>query len=683
MKKPVAAITAICLLFAALGGAAIYKRLAKSSSDAELKLYWFIPDGLRAEPDTFQIYQWAKDGTLPNLKRMMENGSYGYSIPTFPGHTPINFATLLTGATPAIHGVADGPIHLQGFPLRMASISGFSSTAKKVPPLPYTLEERGYSVAVLSVPGTTPPELTRGTTLRGRWGGWGIDFPAVIFQSAGEGPAAPNYENRVFYSGPELMHTGRAAAARGWEAIAPRSFSPAQELKLTNWGLSLFAYVYDSKDDGKEDYDRVMFSLDKKSVFADLNTDAYSEWLAADLSYEMQNDYNIQTPKKKEWERGLSAVHVPTHLKIKVIKLGTKGFYRIRFFYDSLNEFSVQPSHWAAILEKQLGPMVDFPDSYPAQLIHYDEDKATFLEESALSFAWHKGLAGVAASTMGHNAVIQNIYSPNQMLTSRWWMGFVDPKSARFNEKSASERDALMAEVKEMYRKVDLILGEILDHAGPNAIVVFSSDHGVIPLDKEVRLNNLFAREGLLVYSFNKKTETFDVNWERSRAVFLKMDGIYLNPNGLGGNYQRAQGPEYEKLRDKVIGLVEGLKDADGTAPLEKIVKWENARELQLPSDRVGDLVVANRPGFNWSETLSQDHEVFADSLVTGYKQAVLGEENRGMWTPFVIMGPGVRKNHALPQPIHHIEQYPTIMKLLHEPLPDFVEGKPLAEIEN
>ena len=48
------------------------------------KLYWFIPDGMRAEEDLFTVYKWAKEGKRPNIKIMRDNGSYGYSIPDFP-----------------------------------------------------------------------------------------------------------------------------------------------------------------------------------------------------------------------------------------------------------------------------------------------------------------------------------------------------------------------------------------------------------------------------------------------------------------------------------------------------------------------------------------------------------------------------------------------------------------------
>ena len=681
-------ILTFTVIFAALALIFItYQQFQTRRSQTEnrkLKVYWFIPDGLRAEPDVFQIYRWADEGLLPNLKKMMAQGSYGYSIPTFPGHTPINFATLLTGASPKTHGVADGPIHLPGYPLSITSLSGFSSAAKKVPPLPYTLEERDYKVAVLSVPGTTPPELDRGITLRGRWGGWGIDFPATIFQSPDRAPSAANFENRVFYSGPELTLSAVTSPAQAWQVTLPKSHSPAQEVVLTNWGTSVHAYIYDSLDDGRAEYDRVLFSLDKKSVYADLGTQGWSPWLPLELKYEMQNDYNVQTPKKKEWERSLSAIQVPTFVKIKVIKLGVKGFYRIRFFYDNLNEFSVQPSLWSDRLQKDLGPMVDFPDSYPAQLVHHPEDKTTFLEESTMSLEWHKNLARFAIQKMSLNAVIHNIYSPNQMLTSRWWTGFVDPKSRRYGQKTPAERDELMSEIKKMYQQVDEILGQILENADPDTVIVFSSDHGAVPLDKEVRLNNLFAKNGLLKFNLNKTTKTYEVDWARTKAVFLKMDGVYLNPKGLGGNYQRASGPEYEKLRDQVILILSNLTDTDGTKPLEKILKWEDAGELQLPTDRVGDLVIANLAGYNWTESMSNDGVIFTQSDVTGYKQTVLGENNPGMWTPFVIMGPGVKKGVALAQPIHHIEQYPTIMKLLGEALPEFVEGRPIhAVLEN
>ena len=147
------------------------------------KLYWFIPDGLRADPYQFNIFKWAQEGKLPNIKYLMENGSYGFSIPVFPGHTPSNFASLFTGVFPKDHGITDGPLRLHGYPLRIVSKSGFSSTSKLLNPIWYTLEQNNISSTLLSVPGSTPPEIEEGNIIKGRWGNWGINFPAIIFHS--------------------------------------------------------------------------------------------------------------------------------------------------------------------------------------------------------------------------------------------------------------------------------------------------------------------------------------------------------------------------------------------------------------------------------------------------------------------------------------------------------------------
>src|SRR3989344_5271663 len=146
------------------------------------RVYWFIPDGMRADPDVFNIYRWAEEGKLPNIKKLMERGAYGYSIPDFPSHTPTNWASLMTGAHPTVHGVSDGPMHAEGYPLDKPSVAGFASSAKRVDPIWKLLEAAGKKVALLSIPGSTPPELKNGITIRGRWAPWGFDTPALIFE---------------------------------------------------------------------------------------------------------------------------------------------------------------------------------------------------------------------------------------------------------------------------------------------------------------------------------------------------------------------------------------------------------------------------------------------------------------------------------------------------------------------
>ena len=111
----------------------IIKVVVAQSGPSSTKLNWFIPDGFRADPELFNIFKWAQEGKLPIIKRMMDVGSYGFSIPVFPSHTPANFSALVTGMYPISNGVPDGPMRLEGQPLETPAIGGFSSAARKVP----------------------------------------------------------------------------------------------------------------------------------------------------------------------------------------------------------------------------------------------------------------------------------------------------------------------------------------------------------------------------------------------------------------------------------------------------------------------------------------------------------------------------------------------------------------------
>src|SRR3989344_1899714 len=637
----------------------------KITTKKSLKLYWFIPDGVRAEPNLFNVYKWAQEGKLPNIKKLMEQGSYGYSYPTFPSHTPTNFATLLTGSYPEIHGVNDGPMRALGKPLDKVAVPGFRSTAKKVPPIWKTLEEAGYKVGIISVPGSTPPEVNQGVVLRGRWGGWGADFHAINFETKGNlaQRIKQGSGTRLFYFGPQLTQYIDAQTPKGW-LNPPQSYSAPMEVTLDAWGAKVYAYIYDSTDDLKKNYDKVSFSKDKQTIFANLTQGQWSDWEEITL----------------KWQAEDKQVDVESDFRATVIKLDSDGFFRLRLFYNNLNSYITQPEEASEMVQKLTGPMVDFADNFPAQLIYYPEDKKTFEDEADMSFEWHKKAVSAIYEEFAPNVIIHDIYTPNQMLTTRWWMGYVDPVSARYGDVSDEEREKLWQEVQDMYKKLDDIVGEILKVSDKNTYIVFTSDHGAVPLDKNVFLNNLFAKNGWLKFTIDSLTGEPIIDWKNSKVIYLKMAHVYINPKGLDGNYQRASGPEYEKLRQQVIDTLESLKDTDGTKPLTEVVKWEDAKEfMQLDPERVGDLVIANAPGYWWNEEMSKDLKIFSESLITGYKQAIESKGVPGMWVPFIIAGPGVKKNYFIgDEPFEMIDQYPTIMKALGEKIPDFVQGKAL-----
>jgi predicted AlkP superfamily phosphohydrolase/phosphomutase len=671
----------ILTLFFILTAVFAHKIAETKLVDQPLKVYWFIPDGLRAEPEVFKIYEWAKNGELPNLKYMLDNGSYGYSRPVFPSHTPVNFASLMTGSWPEVHGVADGPMRLEGYPLSMILKGGFSSLAKKVPPIWINLEAQNNFVSLLSVPGSTPPELFNGLTIRGRWGGWGIEFPSVIFNS----PSLQideeflDQDKRVLGFSHQLTLQRAVQLAKNWDkkVIAENKFY--EEMDLTYWGQALFVLI--EKNSSSEKVNQMFFSYDKKKILFTLTESGSSPWYDCKLTWQTKNDYSKSNPKKTELENYLSEVSVPTTCKVTIIKSTSDSLYRIRMLYNSLNEYNVMPSEKYSEINKSIGPMVDFVDNYPPQLVFFDEDKKTFLNEMNESFEWHKKAVPFLIQNQKSNVVIHSVYNPNQMLTSRWWLPYVDPKSPKYKEVTDSQREKLWDEVKKMYKSVDNILGEVIKNADPNTYIIFGSDHGALPLWKEVRINNLFASKGWLSTHKSQLSSENEINWKASKVVFTQMNNVYINPNGLGGEYHRATGAQYEELRNEVIKALSDLKDPQtNQSVLDGVWKWENAKQIRLPQDRIGDLVIANSAYYSWTEHVTEKKEIFKLTLKGGYKQAVLNSRQE-LLTPFVIMGPKIKKNYQLKNIVNHVDQYPTLFYLLGYPIPNFVQGEIIKDI--
>lgn len=627
------------------------------------KLYWFIPDGVRAEPDIFKVFEWAQTGKLPNIAKMMEKGSYGYSLPVFPSQTPVNFATLLTGTFPNTHGISDGSMHVEGYPLNTVSAPGFRSLTRRVPALWSIMEKEGKKVMVITTPGSTPPEIEDGYILRGRWGGWGADVQAVNFEKKQNGNklVKPGTDNKLFNVGAELTKYIDSNPASGWENPV-KSYSPALEAQLASWGDTLYAYIYDSSNDQKTNYNSIIFSKDKKNKLVELKQGEWSDWCKV--------NFNISGKAFESW------------CKIRVIILRNDGFFRLRIFYNNLNEYICIPDSVAEDINKNVGPMMAFVDNYPPQLINYPEDKEVFLEEMNMSFDWHTRLVPFIQKKYKPDVVIHDCYNPNQMLTSRWWMYALDKNSTRLNDVNDIERDVLWNEVMSMYMRLDSIMGEIMKNADDSTLIVFSSDHGINVRNKSVRLNNLLAKNGYLKFTINDSTGATIVDWKNTKAIFLQMIGIYINPNGLDGNWKRSSGAEYEKIKDEITKLLLNFTDSNGVHPVNSVTRWEDAEiKLKLPPDRVGDLVISSTPGYGWSEAMSDDFKLFEVPLISGYKQGLLPESTTSLWTPFIIMGPGVKKGYKLQKNICNTDQLPTILRLMGIDIPSYMEGKIIDEI--
>ena len=105
----------------------------------------------------------ARDGRLPNLARLLREGTSARMRSTIPPMTLPAWSSFLTGSNPGRHGIVDFVRRIPGtYDLEFAN-----STHRRVPTMHRILSDRGARVASIAVPTTYPPEKIDGVVIAG------------------------------------------------------------------------------------------------------------------------------------------------------------------------------------------------------------------------------------------------------------------------------------------------------------------------------------------------------------------------------------------------------------------------------------------------------------------------------------------------------------------------------------
>ena len=222
------------------------------------------------------IRKYADQGVVPGFRSMLRHGARASGnglLTQSPPNTGAGWFTLATGAWPAVHGSTNNTFHINGqafFGNPPPRTAAFDPGVLQAETLAQAAERGGKKVAQIEWAG-------------GRSGA--IDGPTIDFRQfvSGRG-VATNYiadtdlANFVQSFGLQFDHpTGFAgqpgfaqaapSPATGWTNV-PRSYSPPQEMRLRvlDFGVDKYglnAYIYDSRNDGRTRYDRVLFSPTK------------------------------------------------------------------------------------------------------------------------------------------------------------------------------------------------------------------------------------------------------------------------------------------------------------------------------------------------------------------------------------------------------------------------------------
>ena len=230
--------------------------------------------------------------------------------------------------------------------------------------------------------------------------------------------------------------------------------------------------------------------------------------------------------------------------------------------------------------------------------------------------------------------------------------------------------------IRDYYRRVDGLVGGLLEHADDDTLVLVLSDHGAKRLDGGIRVNEWLRREGLLALEREPEgvglPQDLGIDWSRTTAwgdggyyarVFLNVQG--REPEGT------VAPEDYEAVRDDLAARLAEIPDDEGRPLDTRVYKPEElyAEVNGVAPDLIvvfGDLLwrsVATVGGDDGVQTLEND---------TGPDDANHAQD--GM---LIAAGAGVGARGELDA--HLLDVAPTVLELLGIERPEGMRGRSLA----
>jgi predicted AlkP superfamily phosphohydrolase/phosphomutase len=251
-----------------------------------------------------------------------------------------------------------------------------------------------------------------------------------------------------------------------------------------------------------------------------------------------------------------------------------------------------------------------------------------------------------------------------------YFMRFLDPAHGRYDP-DPRYADA----IRDHYRYCDARIGELVERAGADTVVMVVSDHGIQRLDGKVNLNQWLADRGYLRLEGPLDRPTplsrAPVDWRRTRAWARGWGGqIYLNVQGR--EPEGCVSPsEVEGLLAELAAGLSGLTTVDGR-PLQVATMRRRDLYSGVHAERCPDLFVQ----FDGLRYLTSD-QVGHAGLLTPVAELGADDASHAPAGFLAMAGPQVPAGGRF-EALDILDVAPTVLSLLGVPVPADLDGRPV-----
>jgi predicted AlkP superfamily phosphohydrolase/phosphomutase len=200
-------------------------------------------------------------------------------------------------------------------------------------------------------------------------------------------------------------------------------------------------------------------------------------------------------------------------------------------------------------------------------------------------------------------------FSSSDLQSHMFWWTSDDPHPVR----SGPEAKKCFGYVRRLYQRLDAVVGDLVDRYGSRATILVMSDHGFANFGRQFNLNSWLRDNGYLGPP-ECTSILHDVDWSRTRAYGLGINGLYLNLKGRERDGIVEPGEQQEELLTKLAGELEVVTDFNGQRVIRSVYRADRVYEGSATA-LAPDLIVGYRRGYraSWATCLG---DLTADFLL-------------------------------------------------------------------
>jgi predicted AlkP superfamily phosphohydrolase/phosphomutase len=598
------------------------------------------------------------EGKLPNLTKLRDHGTFRPLRTTFPAISPVAWSTFQTGVNPGKHNIYDflardlknylpylssaqisepkRHLHIGKYslPLGKSEVKGL----RRGTPFWHWLGKAGVFCSVIRVPVTFPPERFPGVLLSG------MCVPDLKGSQGTFCFCTTRVSSNKFREGGVRIPIERNGA--GFHSYIPGPENPLGTGRELRAEFKLRA-----------DIKRAQARIEIDSETFAIKVGEYSDWVPvkfkAGMGFAARGICRFYLKEiSPEVEVYVTPVNIdPGHPDLPISHPVTYSIYLAKLFgpYATLG---LAEDTWA------LNEEVLDDQAFLAQCYGNHEDR-----ERMFFDALEKTPQGLCACVFDTTDRVQHMF----------WR-YLDKDHPAVRDVPQDQKPRV---IQDLYDRMDTLIGRVMQQIDDQALLLVISDHGFKPFNRCMNLNAWLHQNGYLVLKDGKSEsgDWFeDVDWSRTRAYTMGLNGLYLNIKGREREGIVEAGAKAEALKEELRSKLDGLVDpASGKVGITGMFDCD-ALYAGPYVDNAPDLIVGYGEGFRASW----------DSVM-GKVTIAIFEDNLKAWSgdhcvdPRLV--PGVlfsNRKIAIEKPAI-VDVAPTVMKLFGLELPSYFDGKPWA----